>query len=81
MLLENPEVPVFFRIHLEMVVSHSPVTLIKTYVVYICGINTYKVANDRFLTLKAILRHLKPWERVLFHYYSSFLRVCGTAKI
>lgn len=55
MLLENPEVPVFFRIHLEMVVSHSPVTLIKTYVVYICGINTYKVANDRFLTLKAIL--------------------------
>lgn len=49
MLLENPEIPVFFRTHLEMVVNlilHSYFT--KTYAVYTCGINTFNIANYHF---------------------------------
>lgn len=47
-LSKYPEVPVFFGAQLEMLRTHSPVTLRKTRVVYACGINTYKVATVTF---------------------------------
>ena len=47
-LSEYPEIPVFFRSQLQILMTHSPVTLIKTYVEHVCGINTHKAANYHF---------------------------------